>query len=191
MAWFAIPLGYLLGCIPTAYAAGHLLGRGDIRLLGDGNPGARNTFRQLGARVGLAVFCIDAGKGALAVLAAQALHAPPLVVFATGVAVVAGHNWPVFLGFRGGEGTAATIGVFTVLMPKAVLLLAAPTVLTLVLTRSTDIACAVLFIPLAPLCLWCHYSVATAIYGMVLPCIISSTHFLRLFARRHRALRPA
>ena len=104
MPWLIVILGYFLGSVPTAYVAGHLLKRGDIRRMGDGNIGARNAFHHLGAKTGIGIFIIDAGKGALAVLVAQAAGLPLVAVLFTGVAAVIGHNWPVFLGFRGGAG---------------------------------------------------------------------------------------
>ena len=76
MPWLIVLLGYLLGSIPTAYIAGHLLKGRDIRQIGDGNVGADNAFRQLGAKIGIGVFFIDAGKGALAILIAQSASLP-------------------------------------------------------------------------------------------------------------------
>lgn len=70
MPWLILLMGYLLGSIPTAYIAGHMLKGEDIRLMGDGNAGAANAFRELGAKAGTTVFLIDASKGFLAVLVA-------------------------------------------------------------------------------------------------------------------------
>ena len=61
MPWLIVVLGYLLGSIPTAYIAGQLLKGKDIRQMGDGNVGAANAFRQLGAKIGVAVGILDAG----------------------------------------------------------------------------------------------------------------------------------
>ena len=72
MPWLIVVLGYFLGSIPTAYIAGHWLKGKDIRHMGDANMGAANAFRQLGAKAGVAVGIIDASKGAVAVLIAQA-----------------------------------------------------------------------------------------------------------------------
>jgi glycerol-3-phosphate acyltransferase PlsY len=66
--------------------------------------GAGNAFRQLGATVGIAVFFVDAGKGALAILIARAANIPQVAILFTGATAVVGHNWPVFIGFRGGSG---------------------------------------------------------------------------------------
>ena len=92
MPWIIIVLGYFLGSIPTAYIAGHVFRGVDIRQVGDKNAGAANALRQLGARVGIAVGIIDAGKGALAVLIAQGADTPQLALLSTGVFAVIGHN---------------------------------------------------------------------------------------------------
>ncbi len=76
MPWLIVVLGYFLGSIPAAYIAGHLLKGRDIRQMGDTNVGAANAFHQLGKKIGIAIGIIDAGKGALAVLIAQAAHIP-------------------------------------------------------------------------------------------------------------------
>ena len=65
MPWIIIVLGYFLGSIPTAYIAGHVFRGVDIRQVEDKNMGAANAFRQLGAKAGVAVGIVDAGKGAL------------------------------------------------------------------------------------------------------------------------------
>jgi glycerol-3-phosphate acyltransferase PlsY len=180
MSWLIVVLGYFLGCIPTAYIAGRILGKGDIRHLGDGNMGANNAFRQLGAKVGVTVGIIDAAKGALAILIARAADVSLPVVLITGVAVVVGHNWPVFLGFRGGEGTSTTIGIMLTLVPVPMLIVAGPAILTLVLTRNTTPAGAVIFIPLPFLGWWLGVPGMVISYGIALPCLVGITHYFRM-----------
>ena len=63
MPWLIVILGYFLGSIPTAYIAGHVVKSIDIRQVGDANVGAANAFRQLGAKIRVAVGILDAGKG--------------------------------------------------------------------------------------------------------------------------------
>jgi glycerol-3-phosphate acyltransferase PlsY len=92
MPWLIIILGYFLGSIPTAYVAGRILKGVDIRQIGDGNMGAANVFRRLSPKAGIAVGIVDAGKGALAVLIAQAANIPQVAVLFAGAAAVAGHN---------------------------------------------------------------------------------------------------
>ena len=153
MLWVIILLGYLLGSTPTAYIAGRLLKGKDIRQMGDGNMGARNAFRELGARVGIAIFFVDAAKGALVIIIAQAAGIPQLAVLFTGAAAVVGHNWPVFIGFRGGRGESTTIGVLLALITQPMLILTGPAVLTLFIKKNVTLASCVLFIPL-PLVCW-------------------------------------
>src|SRR3990170_203346 len=126
MAWLVIIIGYLLGSVPTAYVAGQIVRGEDIRQMGDENAGAANAWHELGHKVGILVGIIDAGKGALAVLIAQASHMSTAVVMLAGAAAVIGHNWPVFIGFRGGRGVSTTIGVLAVMVTLPVLILAVP-----------------------------------------------------------------
>lgn len=93
---------YLLGAIPFAYIFGKIRGV-DIRRVGDRNVGTFNVFRHLGLGWGLATLATDIGKGALAILAAKAFGVNEMVVFMSGVGAVIGHNWPVFLSFKGGR----------------------------------------------------------------------------------------
>ena len=153
MYWLIILLGYFLGSIPTAYVAGRLIRDRDIRQMGDGNVGAANAFRQLGAKAGIGVFFADAGKGALAILIAQAASIPLVAVLLTGAAVVVGHNWSVFIGFRGGRGESTSIGVLLAIITQPMLILAVPTLATLLIKRNVVKASCVLFIPL-PLACW-------------------------------------
>ncbi len=129
MAYALVALGaYLLGSIP----AGFLLGRArgvDLRVAGSGNIGATNALRVLGKKWGYLVFACDIAKGALAVLLARTVVADALdlVPVAAGVIaalfVVLGHNFPVWLGFKGGKGIATSAGVMAGLFPPIVLTL--------------------------------------------------------------------
>ena len=180
MPWLIVILGYLLGSIPTAHIMGRVFRKVDIRQVGDGNMGAQNAFRQLGAKIGVAVGLIDAGKGALAILIAQATNLPQITVLIAGVAAVIGHNWPVFLRFRGGRGEATTIGVLLTSITQPMLILAAPATLTLIISRNVILASAILFIPLPLVCWWLGVPGALVAYGIALPCLVGFTHFLRI-----------
>ena len=120
--------------------------------MGDGDVGARNAFFQLGAKAGISIFFVDAGKGVLAVLIAQAASLPQVAVLLTGVATVIGHNWPVFIGFRGGRGEATTIGVLLTLITQPMLILAGPALATLAIKKNVTLASTILFIPLSLVC---------------------------------------
>jgi glycerol-3-phosphate acyltransferase PlsY len=179
MPWLIVALGYFLGSIPTAYIAGRLLKGKDVRQMGDGNMGARNAFFQLGVKTGLGVFFIDVGKGVLAVTVAQAANIPQQWVLLTGAAAVIGHNWPVFIGFRGGRGEATTIGVLLASITLPMLILIGPAIATLAIKKNVIAASCVLFIPLPLVCWWLGVPGALVAYGIALPCLVGFTHFLR------------
>jgi len=179
MPWLIIPLGYLLGSIPTAYIAGRLLKGQDIRQIGDGNMGANNAFSQLGHKAGITIGILDASKGALAILLAHAVSLPQMAILATGMATVIGHNWPVFIGFRGGRGESTTIGILLVIITQPMLILGGPSILTLLITRNVTLASAVLFVPLSLVCWWLGVPGIHIAYSIALPCLIGLTHLLR------------
>ena len=195
MPWIIIILGYLLGSLPTAFLAGHFLRGVDIRRVGDENMGAANAYHQLGPAVGVVIGVIDGAKGALAVLLAQSAglslpaaspelwQAGQLVVLSTGLAAVAGHNWPVFIGFRGGRGASTTIGILLVLTTKPMLILAIPTLAILIIKRSTTPALAFLFIALPFISWWLHVSGLLIAYGIALPAVVGLTHYFRVRGR--------
>ena len=187
-AAIAIITAYLLGSIPFAYIAGRLFKGIDIRQVGDGNMGAANAFRQLGAKVGIAVFFVDAGKGALAILIAQAASLPQVAVLLTGAAAVVGHNWPVFISFKGGRGESTAIGVLLTMITQPMLIVGGPAVLALIIKRNVILASALLFIPLPLVCWWLGVPGALVAYSIGLPCLVGFTHFIRT---RRAAIRQA
>ena len=100
----AVLLAYLMGTFPSAYVVGRLYAGLDIREHGSRNPGALNTFRQVGAKAGLAVLVVDGGKGAASVVVAEALGAHEYAVYLAALAVTLGHNFTPMLGFKRREG---------------------------------------------------------------------------------------
>jgi glycerol-3-phosphate acyltransferase PlsY len=110
---------YLVGSIPFSYLIVKLVKGRDVRTLGSGNPGASNVLRTTGKVAGAAALLLDCGKGVAAVTLARGLGQPPPVVAAVAVAVVSGHIFPVFLGFRGGKGVASAAGALGALAPAA------------------------------------------------------------------------
>src|ERR1017187_10342864 len=106
-------LAYLIGSIPVAYIFGRLFKGIDIREHGSGNMGATNAFRVLGKGPGTLVLILDIIKGIVPITLLSNVFglgdALSLVIIS--VAAVAGHNWTVFLGFKGGKGMATSLGV--------------------------------------------------------------------------------
>jgi glycerol-3-phosphate acyltransferase PlsY len=139
----SLVLAYLLGSIPTALIVSRLVAHTDIRLLGDGNMGARNTARTLGWKAGGVVAGIDISKGACSIWTAQALGLDPFWQVMTAACAVLGHDFPLFAGFRGGQGLAATLGAFFVLAPQASLYGMAAYGMLYLLTRHFDLSAGV------------------------------------------------
>jgi acyl phosphate:glycerol-3-phosphate acyltransferase len=168
--------GYFIGAIPFAYIAGKIFKGIDIRKTGDGNVGAANVFREIGALAGLLVMVADIGKGVAAILLVQAFSSQMITVYLTGIAVVAGHTWPVFLGFKGGRGEATAGGVLVVLLP-AMLILLAIAIIPFILTRNTMLLGAILFAPLWLLALLTGASGMLIGYSILLPCFVGINHY--------------
>lgn len=115
---------YLLGSIPSSVWIGKIFYGIDVREHGSGNAGTTNTIRILGYKAGIPVFIIDALKGWFAVFLTKIIFGyfpmmemPEYMTFVAAVAVVLGHIFPVFAGFRGGKGVATLLGVGFGLIP--------------------------------------------------------------------------
>ncbi len=113
-----LPAGYLLGSIPFGWLAGHWLAGVDLRQEGSGSTGATNVLRVLGKGPALVVFLLDVLKGTAAVLLAKAVLQPlgfsaasDWWVVAAGLAALAGHIWPLWLGWKGGKAVATGLGM--------------------------------------------------------------------------------
>jgi glycerol-3-phosphate acyltransferase PlsY len=133
-----VALGYLVGSIPCSYLLARWRGV-DLRVAGSGNIGAANVLRTTGVTNAVLAVCLDAGKGAVAVLVAQRLSAEPATPVAGGLASIIGHVYPVWLGFRGGKGVSTAGGAFVVLTPTAVAVAAAVFALATWITRYASV----------------------------------------------------
>ena len=107
-----LAIGYFLGAIPCGYLAGRWLKGIDLRDCGSGSTGATNVLRNVGKGPALLVFLLDVGKGALAVLLAKSVGLNDWVQVLAGLAALAGHIWPVWLGWKGGKAVATGLGMF-------------------------------------------------------------------------------
>jgi glycerol-3-phosphate acyltransferase PlsY len=144
----AVAAGYLCGSVPFGLLLTRAAGLGDIRGIGSGNIGATNVLRTGNKALAAATLLLDAAKGALpALLAARYGTA---VGLAAGLAAVAGHNFPLWLGFRGGKGVATTLGVLTAWAWPAGLLTAGIWLAVSLIFRYSSLA-ALVALALAPL----------------------------------------
>ncbi len=133
-------LAYLIGSISIGYLFARWFKGVDIRKMGSGSAGATNISRLMGFKTAVLVLILDALKGYLAVFLAllifqQNLLAGEWVVLLSGVAVIAGHNWPLFFSFKGGRGAATMLGVFLALIPVEALTVFAIVIVIIAVTR--------------------------------------------------------
>ncbi len=120
--FFAAIIGYLFGSIPSGYILARLRGV-DITKQGSGRTGGTNVFRALGPKFGLMTGFFDILKGIFAVLIARWLFGDEYAAALAGAFAVLGHNWSIFLGFRGGAGGGTAAGALLALNPIAGLIL--------------------------------------------------------------------
>lgn len=120
LSWQFILLGlfaYLLGSVPAAYIAARLSKGIDLRKTGSGNVGASNVARMTSKKLAAPVFLFDIGKGYVVVWLAGLVGMEMFYQIIIGLLAVIGHNWPVFLGFKGGRGIATSLGVVLAVSP--------------------------------------------------------------------------
>ena len=108
---------YLVGAIPFGLLFGKALGGIDVRAVGSGNIGATNVLRAAGKKAAILTLIADCLKGLLPVLLAATLFPGELISVLSGVAAILGHNFPVYLGFKGGKGVATSFGVVLAIAP--------------------------------------------------------------------------
>ena len=152
-AWILYLGAYLLGAVPTAYIFVRLISGMDIRTLGDGNVGAKNTFESISKWMGFSVAGLDIAKGWLVINIARTFGFNEGTTLLAGAALVIGHDFSIFLNFQGGQGMATTVGVFFALFPQITLGAFLAFLVVLALTKHWDISCGIGFFLLV-LSLW-------------------------------------
>ena len=151
-------IGYLVGCFQTAYIVGKIAGKIDIREHGSGNAGMTNVVRVMGAKAGAVVLLADVAKAALAVMLAnyvfygrafglEGIELLPGLL--TGFGVVLGHNFPFYMGFKGGKGVASSIGALLMFDWRIVFVAAAIGIVALIITKYISVASLVAFLAFA------------------------------------------
>ncbi|BBJ28455.1 glycerol-3-phosphate 1-O-acyltransferase PlsY [Athalassotoga saccharophila] len=111
-----IILSYLVGSIPFSYILPHLKGV-DVRKVGSGNVGGTNALRAAGPLIGFASMFLDIAKSFVMVLLARLMGFPMPFVLLSGTAAVIGHDYPIYMKFRGGKGVASTLGFMLAVNP--------------------------------------------------------------------------
>jgi acyl phosphate:glycerol-3-phosphate acyltransferase len=166
----ALVLAYLIGSFPSAFIIGKLRRGVDIRKVGSRNMGAMNTFYNVGFWWGMIVLVLDMSKGALAVAVAWQLTHSDYIQMAGGLAAVLGHNFPVFLKFKGGKGGAACIGILAYIMPWGIPIYPALFGLTMLITRFPTLSYSIAFLcfPFIAAFLYPEHSPAYIVFSIIL-----------------------
>jgi len=187
-------IGYFIGCIQTAYIVGKRKANVDIREFGSGNAGTTNITRVFGLKVGALVLFLDILKAVVAFLLCGAVFgftgADKLILgFYAGLGVVLGHNFPVFLKFKGGRGIASSIGVMLCVDWRIALIIAAIGIILIAATRFVSLGSIVMLVlfPISAL-IWGKGAEST-ILALVLTVLALFQHrgnIQRLFAGTER-----
>ena len=142
MVWktiLAAVIGYLLGCIPSGVLISKAFGIRDIRKVGSGNSGTTNVLRTLGWLPSVLTLVCDCLKGYVACLIGKQLGGDAGML-AGGLCAIVGHDFPVFMGFRGGKGIAKHLGLIIAINPWLAQALLAGTMIAVALTRYMSVA---------------------------------------------------
>lgn len=192
-----IPLiGYLLGAIPSALMIGKLVGKIDITKVGSGNVGGTNVIRSVGFGAGVLTIIMDLGKAILAVWLARVIMGESLIpssVFPIDVhvaeviaalAAMIGHNWSVYIKFRGGKGAAVYFGGWLMMYPLYGLCIGLFGGIILIITvaiskfmsRGTLLGTLVIWVLLVPLTIWFDFPKVYIVYALIATAIIIYQH---------------
>jgi glycerol-3-phosphate acyltransferase PlsY len=179
-----IVFSYLVGSIPSGYIAGRVMKGIDVRDYGSGATGATNVMRTLGRPAFLGVMIADALKGYIPVLVTWFLFESHGMQVASGIAAVLGHDFPIYIGFRGGRGVATSFGVYAALaLPVSASLVAVGVFIVLafrymsLMSLITVPAGAIALLVLAIVTPGDHYTYTKALFGLFATALVIVRHW--------------
>ena len=180
-----IIVAYILGSVPNALWIGKVFKGIDIREHGSKNTGSTNAARVLGAKLGILTLILDISKGAIPVTLSFFMKADllenmtgissldPIMV---GIFAIIGHSFSLFMKFKGGKAVATTVGVFTVLVPKALLLAAVVFFVIFAVTRYVSVSSITAAISLPIFIFFLYWDVTYTIFGGIIAILIIVKH---------------
>ncbi len=169
-------LAYFIGAFPTAYLVGKALKKIDIRLEGSGNVGGMNVYRAAGPVPGIITVLLDITKGALAVYLVLVFTGEPAFAMLGGLAAVAGHNYNLFLKFKGGKGLATGLGVVIILSPQSIVYVILFALILTPVLRDTNTAFGSAAVSIPPIFYFQHQQVEWILFGCALAFLIIIRH---------------
>lgn len=179
-----VVVGYLLGALPSGQVVAALAGGVDLSRYGSGKTGTTNVLRTLGWGAALIALLGDLAKGIVAVLIARWLvpapAAQPIAEVVAGFAAVIGHNWSLYIGFKGGRGVVTSYAVFLLLCWPAALIALAVAAVILALSRTMSLASllgsSIGMVLLVVFVVWGHYPLPALVYGILACALIWLRH---------------
>ena len=174
-----------MGSIPNALWIGKVFKGIDIREHGSKNTGSTNAARVLGAKLGILTLLLDIGKGSFPTAVALFLHADTLekitgisnidAIF-IGIFAIIGHSFSVFMKFKGGKAVATTVGVFTVIVPKAILVAAIVFFVVFAVSRYVSLSSITAAVSL-PIAIYIFYkNIPLTVFGILIAVLIIVKH---------------
>lgn len=175
-----IIIAYLFGNISTSYIVGKKFAGVDIRTQGSGNAGSTNVLRTLGKKAGALTFAGDVLKGFIAVIIAKGIaylvHVDvSTCAYLAVVAVVLGHNYPAFLGFKGGKGVATSLGSMLAMNPVTALTCLGFFIIIVALTKYVSLG-SILGIGLSPILMLINHNMKGVLVTLFLTISVAYTH---------------
>ena len=180
-----IIVAYILGSVPNALWIGKVFKGIDIREHGSKNTGSTNAARVLGAKLGILTLILDISKGAIPVALSLFMKADLLEnitgisnldFIMIGIFAIVGHSFSIFMKFKGGKAVATTVGVFIVLVPKALLLAAAVFFVIFALTRYVSVSSITAAISLPIFIFFLYGDIPYTVFGGIITILIIVKH---------------
>ncbi len=186
-------LSYIIGSIPFSFTIAKLFKGIDIRKLGTKNVGAMNIISVAGMFPGIIALLFDISKGALVVHLTNKITEDIGVSLTSGLFTIIGHNWPIFLKFKGGKGVATTIGILLLISPFSLLILYLIAIPIIILIINDSYMSASIGFLILPLILWfLEKNIWFVIFGILIALIIVIRHLneIRTYFEGRRELNP-
>lgn len=180
-----IAVAYILGSVPNALWIGKVFKGIDIREHGSKNTGSTNAARVLGAKLGILTLILDISKGAIPVALSLFMKADLLEnvtgisnldFIMIGIFAIVGHSFSIFMKFKGGKAVATTVGVFTVLVPKGLLLAAVVFFVIFALTRYVSVSSITGAISLPIFIFFLYGDIPYTVFGGIITILIIVKH---------------
>ena len=169
-------VAYILGSIPNALWIGKVFKGIDVREHGSKNTGSTNAARVLGAKLGILTLILDISKGVIPTLIATMLLDSSISVILVGICAILGHSFSIFMKFKGGKAVATTVGVFIVLVPGAILLVAVIFFLVFGITRYVSLSSMIGAISLPIWIIIFYKNIPFTIFGIIIAILIIVRH---------------